>query len=427
MAQYFWSAEDYNLGDNASDAWSGSYPREIKEDAAGRKYLEVIVTDEDTFGATLNQPLANDAQFQIRAIVSNNEELSRHTAFGLAGSTDVATIDTLAADQHNNPTFRLRRFDNGSVDTLATVSNIPGFTRMEVTLTYDSGSFTFTADEVDGPESATVTGTKSLDLAFGLFSTRGGDDPFRIYEVGIGTAEDDAPDSPVLPPGGVSYGEGFYETVVSGVAAVDEVEVALMSGTTVVETLTTTTSPTASSGSINWLPSQLTFQSVDGTFNNVRVRVRVDGAGTFADVGTWATGNQSPGGNNVTVSNITTTNNSEPAFGVLAGGDTSSESVRFRLLDGGDSVLIESVETVNILPAPAHLVVSSADIQNTTGDTITITGLSLRLDTGTGEVDFATGMTLVDDDTFSTPLSAELQNNQVLSLTETRITYTEED
>ena len=43
------------------------------------------------------------------------------------------------------------------------------------------------------------------------------------------------------------------------------------------------------------------------------------------------------------------------------------------------------------------------------------------------EVDFATGMTLVDNDTLSTPLSAELQNNQVLSLTETRITYTEED
>lgn len=225
----------------------------------------------------------------------------------------------------------------------------------------------------------------------------------------------------------MSYGEGFYETVVSGVAAVDEVEIALMSGTTVVETLTTSTSPTASSGSINWLPSQLTFQSVDGTFNNVRIRVRVDGALTFADVGTWATGNQSPGGNNVTVSNITTTNKSEPAFGVLAGADTSSESVRFRLLDGGDSVLIESVENVNILPAPGHLVVSSADIQNTTGDTITITGLSLRLDTGTGEVDFATGMTLVDNDTFSTPLSAELQNNQVLSLTETRVTYTEED
>ena len=247
-----------------------------------------------------------------------------------------------------------------------------------------------------------------------------------FYNLGIGTDGDPAPTA-FLPPGGVSYGEGFYETVASGVAAVDEVEVALMSGTEVVETLTTTTSPTASSGSINWLPSQLTFQSVDGTFNNVRIRVRVDGAGTFADVGTWATGNQSPSGNNVTVSNITTTNNSEPAFGVLAGADTFTEPVRFQLLDSSDAVLVESVETVGIGPGPDYLFLGSADIQNTTGDTITITGLSLRLDTGTGEVDFATGMTLVDNDTFSTPLSAELQNNQVLSLTETRITYTEED
>ena len=426
MAQYFWSAEDYSLGENASDAWSGSYPREIKEDGAGRKYLEIVVSDEDIIGATLDHPLSNASEWVSRAIVANEETLDRYYLTGFGGAS-FGSAQMLAGTQWNNQEIRLFSYSSGSRSTLATSGEIPFFDRVEYKAVVDGSSYTFSGEQLDGSESVTTSGTLSLDISVGFGSSRGGDDVFRIYEVGLGTDGDDAPDSPVLPPGGVSYGEGFYETVVSGVAAVDEVEVALMSGTTVVETLTTTTSPTASSGSINWLPSQLTFQSVDGTFNNVRVRVRVDGAGTFADVGTWATGNQSPGGNNVTVSNITTTNNSEPAFGVLAGGDTSSESVRFRLLDGGDSVLIESVENVNILPAPGHLVVSSADIQNTTGDTITITGLSLRLDTGTGEVDFATGMTLVDNDTFSTPLSAELQNNQVLSLTETRVTYTEED
>ena len=225
------------------------------------------------------------------------------------------------------------------------------------------------------------------------------------------------------------YGQGFYETVVKGVATVDEVELTLMQGgSTTSEVETTTDSVQASGGEIVWVPGQVTFQSVSTTFDGIRVRARIDGDATWREVGVWQVGSQSPDGNNVTVSNLRTTQSSLPGFGRIATQDSinNSHDFRYNILDGS-TVRQSEIFTRFIIGQTDGLTIGEVEIVRD-GSEVQVDGGRIDVLIG-GNDDQLTGpLPFVDPDDTSTPTGSEsFPDGATLTISETFIQFLQDN
>ncbi|TQE93549.1 MAG: hypothetical protein FKY71_18155 [Spiribacter salinus] len=225
------------------------------------------------------------------------------------------------------------------------------------------------------------------------------------------------------------YGQGFYETVVKGVATVDEVELTLVqSGTPTSEVETDTTTVQASAGEIVWIPGQVTFQSVSTTFDAIRVRVRIDGDATWREVGVWEVGSQSPGGNNVTVSNVQTTQSSLPGFGRLATQDSTNNShdFRYNILDGS-TVRQSETFTRSIVGQTDGLTIGEVEIVRD-GSEVQVDGGRIDVLIGGNDDQLTGALPFVDPNDTSTPTGSEsFPTGATLTISETFIEFIQDN
>lgn len=242
MAQYFWTAEDYDVGDDAGDAWGNPIAvinREIAEDTDG-KHLNFRGSNFTRSFLSFLPPgldAPRDVEVWIKYVATDsNQDAAPAFARGQYLDND-ATMNLVRADW-NRTSGRITRFLNGAWGSLGSHSGV-----------FPAGTLgcsrsSFIGDNFKSKwweDSAGEPSVWDLELQNddfdhgGTIGTFGWSSHFlKIYAFGVGTDGDPAPSEPVTPSGETkeSVGLSWGIAASSGEATHETAAVSTTSGST---------------------------------------------------------------------------------------------------------------------------------------------------------------------------------------------------
>jgi hypothetical protein len=199
MTQYFWTAEDYAVGDPVTDAFTifGSPTSAlIAEDDAGRKYLEVIVNDNNYVGFRFDAvsdsgDVEGFSNYRITEDGIDSSPIVLRSTFG--GSFVGYRADWKVKGyriSYMNPGFNA--LATSSADTPYISDKNVRFSAVGTTL---QATFWQEGDSEPTTPEFTITDTNLASgfVGFSFYRPRA----MRVYSAGFGTNGDPAPTAPV--------------------------------------------------------------------------------------------------------------------------------------------------------------------------------------------------------------------------------------
>lgn len=195
MSQFYWTAEDYNVGETAPEwaVWGTGTISTVKSDGT-RKYIEIhgpVLSN----GGAIFLPAGSAKNIEVFSEASFNRDVA------IIGRVDATRTNFLRAD-HTHTTLRISSVEPFT-SLASTTKNLTDTDINKYLVSFQEDLFKYAWGSPTGTpafgtaDSLSVTSTLNNAAGDVGILSRSADTPIRIYTFGVGTNNDPAPVKPV--------------------------------------------------------------------------------------------------------------------------------------------------------------------------------------------------------------------------------------